>query len=459
MSFTQPEPSQHEIAPGEGGPILAHLHGASIPSIAETIAAFANTEGGVIHLFDFPDDLAAVQEYIEQAIQMIDPPPSIAPLSKVNGISPFSFRTQVARSMSLHALTDGRVLVRRGATNRPLGGLEIQRLAEDKSNGDYEISVLPDTSTTHYSEEMLAEYREKKARRSQDNSETPFSETLQKINAVDSRGNPTVSGLLTFCDEPQRWLPQSSIVFVKFIGTTPRGAGGLAGYSRREEIRGPLPRLIERTWQYIWSEMAVSAVVQGLEREETTEYPPFAVREAIVNAVCHRDYRLRGRRIEVRMFADRLEVISPGGLPGFVTVENIIHEHYSRNPQIVQNLFQWGYIEELGLGIGRMVEVMEQAGQKPPTFDARANSFTVTLYNSRKQDKNTSPSPDTNQRQERALSFIREHGSITNRSFRQLCPDVTAETLRLDLLDLTRKGLLQKVGRKKGTRYSLPIKR
>ena len=57
--------------------------------------------------------------------------------------------------------------------------------------------------------------------------------------------------------------------------------------------------------------MILSAVVEGLEREEKPEYPPFAVREALVNAVCHRDYRLQGRRVEVRMFADRMEVISP----------------------------------------------------------------------------------------------------------------------------------------------------
>jgi predicted HTH transcriptional regulator len=112
------------------------------------------------------------------------------------------------------------------------------------------------------------------------------------------------------------------------------------------------------------------------------------ISEAIVNAVCHRDYRLKGRRIEIRMYSDRLEVISPGGLPGFITVENIKEEHFSRNPRIVNGLFQWGYIEELGLGIDRMMEVMEKAGHKPPIFDARPYSFAVTLFNQRQQQEN-----------------------------------------------------------------------
>ncbi len=201
--------------------------------------------------------------------------------------------------------------------------------------------------------------------------------------------------------------------------------------------------------------MAVSAVVKGLEREETYEYPQFAVREAIVNAVCHRDYRLKGRRIEVRMYSDRLEVISPGGLPGFITVENIKDEHFSRNPRIVNGLFQWGYIEELGLGIDRMIEVMEQAGHQPPDFDARPYSFAVTLYNERKTQKPPEWTRNTNHRQARALQYIREKGSITNREYRGLIKGVSAETLRLDLSDMVEKGILLKVGSKKGTYYIL----
>ena len=225
--------------------------------------------------------------------------------------------------------------------------------------------------------------------------------------------------------------------------------------TRREELIGPLPRLIEGSWNLIWSEMAVSAVVKGLEREETTEYPQFAVREAIVNAICHRDYRLKGRRIEIRMYADRLEVISPGGLPGFITIDNIVDEHFSRNQRIVNGLFQWGYIEELGLGIDRMMEEMEQAGHRPPMFDARPYSFSVTLHNSR--EKLTAPDwvRNTNHRQARALQYIRDHGSITNREYRNLCQGVSAETLRLDLADMVERGILLKVGSKKGTYYIL----
>ncbi|QPC81633.1 putative DNA binding domain-containing protein [Phototrophicus methaneseepsis] len=365
------------------------------------------------------------------------------------------YAIRVPRSIELHAMGDGRVLIRSGARNRPLGGQEILRLASAKSTGAFESEIVPGATRDDFSRKMIDEYLEKRAERTKRPYNGKVDDLLTEIGAITSDGQPTVTGVLLFCEYPQQWLPQSSVVFAKFVGTTPRGESGLAGYTRREELTGPLPRLIEASWNLIWSEMAVSAVVKGLEREEKTEYPQFAVREAIVNAICHRDYRLRGRRVELRMYSDRLEVISPGGLPGFITIENIKDEHFSRNPRIVNGLFQWGYIEELGLGIDRMIEVMEQAGHRPPTFDARPYSFAVTLLNEREKPKPPEWVRNTNHRQARALQYIREQGSITNREYRGLCEGVSAETLRLDLVDMVEKGILIKVGSKKGTHYIL----
>lgn len=365
------------------------------------------------------------------------------------------YAVRVPRSIELHALSDGRVLIRSGARNRPLGGQEILRLASAKSTGSYEAEVVPGATREDFSRKMIDEYLAKRAERTKRPYNGKIDDLLVEIGALTADGNPTITGVLLFTEYPQQWIPQSGVVFAKFVGTTPRGESGLAGYTRREELTGPLPRLIESAWNLIWSEMAVSAVVKGLEREERTEYPAFAVREAIVNSICHRDYRLRGRRIELRMYSDRLEVISPGGLPGFITVENIKDEHFSRNPRLVNGLFQWGYIEELGLGIDRMIEVMEQAGHQPPTFDARPYSFAVTLFNEREKPKQPDWVRNTNHRQARALQYIKENGSIRNSDYRELCPGVSSETLRLDLVDMVEKGILIKVGAKKGTYYIL----
>lgn len=444
------------------GPRLAFFEKIDPKALAETLVAFANTEGGtiVVGLKENGEAVTkiegdALDKVLKEADSFCNPPVVVSNWEAVETDKGTVHAARVPRSIELHAMNDGRVLIRAGARNRPLGGQEILKLASAKSTGDFEAEVVPGTTKDDFSRKMLDEYLAKRAERTKRPYNGKIDDLLREIGAIDHDGRPTVSGILLFTEYPQHWLPQCSVVFAKFVGKTPRGENGLAGYSRREELTGPLPRLVEAAWNLIWGEMAVSAVVKGLEREETYEYPAFAVREAIVNAVCHRDYRLKGRRIEIRMYSDRLEVISPGGLPGFITVDNIIDEHFSRNPRIVNGLFQWGYIEELGLGIDRMVEVMEQAGHRPPSFDARPYSFAVTLYNAR--EKQTAPdwARNTNHRQTRALQYIRENGSITNREYRALIQGVSAETLRLDLADMVERGILLKVGSKKGTYYIL----
>jgi ATP-dependent DNA helicase RecG len=444
------------------GPRLSFLEAADARLIAEALVAFANTEGGTL--------VVGVRENGEP-IGKLDPEVLAAALREADALtsplvvtgswepveleSATVYALRVPRSIELHAMTDGRVLIRGDKAQRPLGGPEILKLASAKSTGDFESEQVSGVTRDDFSKKIIEEYLAKRAERSKRPYNGRIDDLLREIGAIDAAGRPTVSGVLLFTEYPQQWLPQSGIVFAKFVGKTPRGENGLAGYTRREELTGPLPRLIELSWNLIWSEMAVGAVVKGLEREEQTEYPQFAVREAIVNAVCHRDYRLRGRRIEIRMYSDRLEVISPGGLPGFITIENIVDEHFSRNPRIVNGLFQWGYIEELGLGIDRMMEVMEQAGHLPPSFDARPYSFAVSLYNSRERQQMPDWVRNTNHRQSRALQYIRDHGSITNREYRSLCQGVSAETLRLDLADMVERGILLKVGSKKGTYYIL----
>lgn len=443
------------------GQLVEYLPDLDVDALAETLVAFANSDGGTIVVgVDehgkptgqvYPED---VESALRRAEAMCRPPINTG-WEQIDLAGASVVAVSVARSTELHSVSDGRVVIRMGAENRPLAGEAIRQLAATKSSGEFEAESVAGARRSDLDDDVLAEYIAKREERQRKRITSTPDELLREIGALDAEGNPTVSGLLLFGKNPQQFLPQTSLVFVKFIGTEPRGEGGLPGYGRREEIIGPLARVIEGAWDVIWEEMHVGAVVKGLEREERTEYPPFAVRECLVNAVCHRDYRLKGRRIEIRMFADRMEVISPGGLPGFITVDNLVEEHFSRNPRLVSGLFQWGYIEELGLGIDRMIEEMTQAGHRPPQFKALPYSFTVTLSNIKERRAAPTWEKTMNERQARALTYLRERGQITNREYQQLCPDVSAETLRLDLADLVDRGVVMRIGAKKGTYYIL----
>jgi ATP-dependent DNA helicase RecG len=447
---------------GKGpGPTLEFLPRPDNERLAETLVAFANADGGTVLLGVGPDGSVVgglLSDEIEGALRLAlvaCRPPVRTEWEEVEMPEGTVVAIRVPRSTELHSLADGRVLLRVGQENRALGGEAIRQLAATKSSGDFETESVAGAARADLDDDLIAEYLAKREERQRRPIAVAREQLLRDIGALDLAGQPTVSGLLLFGRQPQVYLPQSGLLFVRFAGTEPRGPEGLPGYGRREEIGGPLPRLIERAWQVVWSEMRVEAVVRGLVREERTEYPPFPVREALVNAVAHRDYRLGGRRIEVRMFDDRLEVISPGGLPGYMTLENLVDEHYARNPRLVDGLFQWGFIESLGLGVDRMIEDMVRAGHPPPIFKATPYSFSVTLRNARERPAVPAWEQRMNERQLRAMRFVQEQGRITNRDYHELCPDVSPETLRLDLADLVERGLLLKIGDKRGTYYIL----
>jgi len=443
------------------GQVLAFISEPEVQLLAETLVAFANSDGGTILIGVDDTGQAIGQVYADEvevalqaAVQECRPPVE-ARWHQAAADEGEAFAIVVVRSPELHSLADGRVLVRAGAENRPLSGDQIRQLAATKSTGDFEAEPAPGARREDLEDEVIAEFVTKWEERQHREWTRPVDDLLLEVGALDDDGRPTVAGVLLFARNPQAFLPQSGLTFVKFVGTLPRGESGQPGYGRREEIGGPLARIIQRTWEIVGEEMRIGAVVTGLERKERTEYPVSAVREALVNAAAHRDYRLGGRRIEVRMFADRMEITSPGGLPGFITVDNIVEEHFSRNPRLVSGLYQWGYIEELGLGVDLMIEEMVRAGQPPPRFKDTPYSFTVTLYNVRERAPLPAWTRTMNERQAKALAYVQEHSRITNREYRALCPDVSAETLRLDLADLVERGILMKIGAKKGTYYIL----
>jgi ATP-dependent DNA helicase RecG len=201
--------------------------------------------------------------------------------------------------------------------------------------------------------------------------------------------------------------------------------------------------------------------LDALQRADRAEYPLPAVREAIVNAVAHRDYAIRGDEIRLLMFSDRIEVYSPGRLPGHVTLDNLVDERFSRNEVIAQVLADMGFIERLGYGIDRMIRLMREWGLPAPRFAETANGFKVTLRGpgeklvSDEVDRSKWRRLELNERQQAALEYIAKNQRITNREYHDLFPDVSEETIRRDLADLAEQGVLLKLGDKKGTHYIL----
>jgi ATP-dependent DNA helicase RecG len=446
----------------------AHLEVMPEPTsdqLAETLVAFANGEGGTVVLGATADGTVTGSLQLEDADSLLHAALAAArptvrtdweQLDEKGGLV---VAIHVPRSTDMHFLLDGRVLIRTSEGNQPLEGPRISHLAASKASSDYEIEVVPGATRADFDEDVLGDYVKHRIDKQGRDLNLSEDELLRSIGALTADGQPTVAGILLFGKQPQSYLPQSGLTYVRFPGTEVRGSNSPLIYSRREDVNGPLARIVEKAWSILLQELHAESVVHDLQREDRLIYPTFPVREALVNAVCHRDYRTTGRRVEIKQFNDRLEITSPGGLPGYITLENIVAEHFSRNPRLVNGLYQWGYIEELGIGVDTRFYEMARASYPPPDFkETPYTSFTVTLRRPanlayRGTPKNWESAP--NERQARAMQYLSEHGRITNREYHDLCPNVTPETLRLDLNDMIDKGLIMKVGDKKGTYYIL----
>jgi ATP-dependent DNA helicase RecG len=265
---------------------------------------------------------------------------------------------------------------------------------------------------------------------------------------------PTYALELLFGNHPQRWLPSASILAARFSGVA------FADRFIKTEIAGSLPQQLQQAENFIRTNLQRVVRLIGLKRQETLEYPFEAVRELLVNAVAHRDYNLQGDNIHLNIFADRLEVISPGGLPGPVNLENLLEARFSRNAVIVQVLSDLGFVERLGYGLDRVVTLMHQSGLHPPRFEEVAGTFKVTLFNEPTGDEAFPDlarfrEMDLNPRQEMALNHLVSHRRISNSDLQALCPDVHPESLRRDLADLVSRGVLIKIGDKRATYYIL----
>jgi ATP-dependent DNA helicase RecG len=427
----------------------------------EPMVAFANSRGGtiVVGVSDRrPRQIMGVAwsqdlvEQVQEAARSTQPPLQIeVERRSVDGYDVACIQVApLARGWV--QTSDGRLLVRAGPTNRALVGDELLRFVRERAADPVEDEPVSAVGIDDLRPELLRQFLHARLGCSRVNLAT----SARDLGLTTADGRIRLATLLTFGKDPQRQNRRFGIVVSRFEGSVDIDAR----LRDKRELSGPLPVLVAHADQRIYDEMRRDAVVRGLVREEVPEYPPVALREALVNAVGHRDYSLRGAAVEVRLYDDAVEVESPGTLAGYVTVENLREAQYSRNERIMDALQRLGLVEEAGQGIDRMIAEMEDALLDPPQFEERSSSFVVRLRGGSvfaaedrlwvSQFGRLELSADAKV----VLVFARRTGAITNEQLRRLRP-LDRETSRETLQDLVTRGLLEAFGRGRGTGYRL----
>lgn len=428
--------------------------------LSHTISALANTDGGEIYVgigerrnkngsksrfWAGFTDMESANGHI-QVISDFFPFKQYVSLSFLTtlGQKGYVLHIQIHKTKEIVKATDGIPYVRRSAQNFPVKTHEeLKRLEYDKGISTYEQQTI-NLPFNFISESNVIKYFIENVVPS-----TQPEPWLRKQLLIQSN-KPTVAGIILFSDEPQSALPkQCGIKLFRYKTKDPEGTRQTLAFE---------PITIEGC-AYNQIKEAVKQTVQivqginylGEKGFEQISYPMETLHEIITNAVLHRDYSIASD-VKIIVFDNRIEVISPGKLPGHVTVKNILDEQLARNGAIVRfiNKFPNPPNKDVGEGLNTAFQAMKKIRLKEPEIIEKDNSLIVKIYH----EPLASP-------EEIVMRYLDNNPDISNSIARDLCGIDSENEMKRVFQKLQVSGLLERTPEKRGSasRWRKPEKR
>lgn len=337
-----------EVRFGGGGRVLAPAR----ESIAQEFAAFANSHGGVC-VFGVedatrepqrltPELLDAVEGFIREiCFDVIRPPLPVriekVTLPRTDGTTGAAVRVDLPRSLFVHEAPGG-YFHRVGSSKRPMTPDYLARLFQQRSQTRiirFDEQVVPHATLAALHGPLWKRFRTERIRERDED----FLSKLA-LARIDEAGvlRPTVSGILMAAEEPRLWITNAYIQAVAYSGRDVVPVGGGHDYQLdAKDIAGPLDQQVIEACRFVVRNMTVAASKEAGRRDRPA-YDSTALFEAIVNAVAHRDYSIYGAKIRLRLFADRLELFSPGAIANTMTLESLPYRQSARNEALTSLL-------------------------------------------------------------------------------------------------------------------------
>ncbi|GFP32323.1 ATP-dependent DNA helicase RecG [Candidatus Hakubella thermalkaliphila] len=442
------------LAEGESEKVEFKTSLSDLNRLVEEVAALANTRGGYL-VVGVRDDgsvsgLDVGRGTVERVSQMLmdHTDPKIFPELSVEEIE--GKRILVIRVQESHNkphLAFGRPWKRVGRSSVQMSREEYERILLEKHRQKlrFDNKICANATLEDIDENKIRKFLEKASAERGLELSSPWKveEVLERLGLM-QKNQLTNAALLLFGKTPQQFFPQAEIRCAKFRGTAP----GL--FLDMKVLGDAITVQIEEAVKFVLSNIRLVPSLDQIQREEQWEYPLPAVREAIVNALVHRDYS-SSANVQISIFDDRLEVRNPGLLPEPLTPEALKGTHPSipRNPLIAKAMFLWKYIEQWGRGTNRIMEQCLGYGLPEPTFLEELGGFVAVLYGRRYLVE------ELNQRQRQLLAHMEAKAKEITRSQYQKLVNIPDRTARMDLEDLVKRGYLQRLGRGKNVKYVL----
>lgn len=476
---------------GEPSNVEAKAAAGGLPaSTVETVSAFSNTNGGVIMLgvdersrFDvveLTDPIKLRNDLVSAVSDQLTPPvrPAVD-LVEVDGrvvvvaeIDPLP-SDQRPCYVTTRGIATGSY-VRTGDGDRRMTQAEIGLAFANRGQPWYDVEPVTLATYNDLDRSALARMLERVRATSRSLRDVDDLTALRRLRILvsddDDREVPSLAGILTFGVFPQQFVPQLTVSVVVYPSTTTERTPEGPRFADNPTVRGAIPELISETLAAVRRNLSVREFIDGSGRRDQLDYPMEAVREALVNAVLHRDYSpvTRGTQVQLELHPDRLVVRSPGSLFGPVTVADLGAEGVSssRNSFLAQILSDT-YLpqsdrliaENRASGIPAMIQQLRRSGLTRPKFGNHPSRFEVEFSRSALMDRETRRwldrmrQPDLTQLHELALAMMRHGQDVTNSSLREYGADRGEATQVLG--ELVSRGLARRHGGRRYARYLL----
>jgi ATP-dependent DNA helicase RecG len=261
----------------------------------------------------------------------------------------------------------------------------------------------------------------------------------------------TNAAILLFAKNPQDFFIQSGVKTIRFKGTDVTGE--MLDF---KDVESDLISEVESIENFIYQNISLKAWIEDgkIERQEKWEYPPKVIREALVNAIIHRDYRFTAK-VQIRIFDDRIELWNPGRLPEGWTIKTLKQQHFSEpfNPLLARMFFWIRYIEEIGTGTNKIIEWSKEWGLPEPEFKISGSSLFVTLRKSMLTEEYLTKL-GLGERENRIVKLLLKQEKITSGEIQEIY-SVTRDTANRYLRRLINLNIIERKGRGRFVYYVL----
>jgi ATP-dependent DNA helicase RecG len=358
--------------------------------IAKTLVAFANADGGELFVGIEDDNTITGLLYPEEKLSQVlkahenyvlkDTPLPIkrATLIDYEGKKLAYFSVEKGTKY-VHLTSKGQCFQRKDRESVPTASESIRFEGEEVISKEYDRQFI-DLASINDLNIQLIETASHEIFKSI--SPEKFLQYLELAEFDGTQLKLRRAALLLFAKNISKWHPRSQVRIFKVKGTEEK-TGSDFNMTEVAEVNGNIFELIEGSWAALRPCLTETRFSNDALFKTEIIYPEFACKEALVNAITHRDYSLEGRGIEIKIFDDRLEVLSPGKLLSSITIaelEELKGIHQSRNVYIAKVLRESGYVRELGEGIRRIFELMESNNFVKPRIESPNKSFIITLF-------------------------------------------------------------------------------